>query len=64
MQKSTFKSILLLGNHAHLYLKELQAATSVQIHSFRFVKRNPFEVDEPHQFLLNDTSIDFNGNYT
>ena len=64
MQKSTFKSILLLGNHAHLYLKELQESASVQVHSFRFVKRNLFEVDEPNRFLLNDTSIDFNGNYT
>jgi hypothetical protein len=64
MEKSTFKSILLLGNHAHLYLKEIQKATSVQVHSFRFVKRNPFNMDEPHRFMLNDTAIDFNGKYT
>ena len=64
MQKSTFKSILLLGNHAHLYSKELEEATSVKVNSFRFLKSNPFEMDEPHQFLLNDTSIDFNGKYT
>ena len=64
MQKSTFKSILLLGNHAHLYSKELEEANSVKVHSFRFVKRNLFELDQPHQFLLNDTSIDFNGKYT
>ena len=64
MQKSTFKSILLLGNHAHLYSKELEEATSVKVNSFRFIKSNPFEMDEPHQFLLNDTSIDFNGKYT
>ena len=64
MHKSTFKSILLLGSHAHLYSKDLEEATSVHVHSFRFVKRNPFEVDQPHQFLLNDTSIDFNGKYS
>ena len=63
MQKSTFKSILLLGTHANLYHKELQNTSDLTINSLKFKKKNPFEVDEPHQFVYNETPIDFNGKY-
>ena len=56
MKKSTFKSILLLGTHANLYHKELQNTSNLTIKSLRFKKKNPYEVDEPHQFVYNETS--------
>ena len=63
MQKATFKSILLLGSHANLYLKQMEKFTDVQINSLKFKRKDPFEVDEPHQFIFNNTTVDFNGNY-
>lgn len=63
MKNSTFKSILLLGNHGNLYLKELQNSTDLTINSLKFKKKDPFAVDMPHQFIFNNTPIDFNGKY-
>jgi len=64
MKKSTFKSILLIGTHANLYYKELAKSSKVNIHTLKFKKKDPFSVDEPNQFIYNDTLIDFNGKYT
>ena len=64
MKKSTFKSILLIGTHANLYYKELAKSSNVTIHTLKFKKKDPFSVDEPNQFIYNDTLIDFNGKYT
>ena len=64
MQKSTFDSILLLGNHSNLYKEELQIQSGIKVNSLTFKKKDVFEENIPHQFLLNDISIDFNGNYT
>lgn len=64
MEKSTFKSILLIGTHANLYLKELAKSSKVTINTLKFKKKDPFSVNEPNQFIYNDTLIDFNGKYT
>jgi len=64
MHKSTFDSILLLGNHSNLYKEELQIQSGIKVNSLTFKKKDGFEEDMPHQFLLNDISIDFNGNYS
>ena len=64
MKKSTFKSILLIGTHANLFHKELANNSKVTIHTLKFKRKDPFSVDEPNQFIYNDTIIDFNGKYT
>ena len=63
MQKSTFKSILLIGTHANLYLNELSNSSNITINSLKYKKKDPFSVDEPNQFIFNDIPIDFNGKY-
>ncbi len=63
MQKFTFDSILLLGNHANLYLAEIKSFSELPILSLAFQKKNPFSENEPHQLLLDEVSIDYNGNY-
>ncbi len=63
MHRSTFRSILLLGTHANLYCEEFKEASGLPVSSLTFKKKNPFAVDEPHQFLFNEISIDFNGKY-
>jgi len=64
MQKSTFESVLLLGNHSNLYKEELEVRSGIKVNSLTFKKKNIFEENTPHQFILNDISIDFNGNYS
>lgn len=63
MQKSTFDSVLLLGNHGHLFYKNLKDKIELPVNTLIFKKKNAFSGDEPHQFLFNNVSIDFNGGY-
>ena len=63
MQKFTFDSILLLGNHANLYLADMKSFSKLPIQSLTFKKKNPFLENEPHQLLLDEVFIDYNGNY-
>ena len=63
MPKSTFDSILLLGNHANLYLADVKRFSELPIQSLSFKKKDPYLENEPHQLLLNDVSIDYNGSY-
>ena len=63
MPKFTFDSILLLGNHANLYLADMKRFSELPVQSLSFKKKNPFLDNEPHQLLLNDVSIDYNGGY-
>lgn len=63
MPKFTFDSILLLGNHANLYLADMKRFSELPVQSLSFKKKNPFLENEPHQLLLNDVSIDYNGGY-
>ena len=63
MRKFTFDSILLLGNHANLYLADMKRFSELPVQSLSFKKKNPFLDNEPHQLLLNDVSIDYNGGY-
>ena len=63
MPKSTFDSILLLGNHANLYLADVKRFSELPVQSLSFKKKDPFLENEPHQLLLNDVSIDYNGGY-
>lgn len=63
MQKFTFDSILLLGNHANLYLADMKRFSKLPIQSLTFKKKNPFLENEPHQLLLDEVFIDYNGNY-
>ncbi len=63
MQKSTFDSILLLGNHSHLFYKDLIDQTKLPMNTLVFKKKDSFKKDDPHQFLYNNVSIDFNGAY-
>jgi len=63
MQKFTFDSILLLGNHANLYLTDMKRFSELSVQSLTFKKKNPFLENEPHQLLLDEVSIDYNGNY-
>lgn len=64
MRKFTFDSILLLGNHANLYSADIIRFSELPVQSLTFKKKNPFLENEPHQLLLNDVSIDYNGNYS
>tara|TARA_B100001057_G_C22848119_1_gene949865 strand:- start:211 stop:903 length:693 start_codon:yes stop_codon:yes gene_type:complete len=64
MEKFTFDSILLLGNHANLYLAEIKTFSELPVQSLIFKKKNPFLENAPHQLLLDEVSIDYNGNYT
>ena len=64
MEKFTFDSILLLGNRANLYLAEIKTFSELPVQSLTFKKKNPFSQNEPHQLLLDEVSIDYNGNYT
>jgi len=64
MRKFTFDSILLLGNHANLYSADIIRFSMLPVQSLTFKKKNPFLENEPHQLLLNDVSIDYNGNYS
>ena len=64
MRKFTFDSILLLGNHANLYSADIIRFSKLPVQSLTFKKKNPFLENEPHQLLLNDVSIDYNGNYS
>ena len=63
MPKFTFDSILLLGNHANLYLADVKRFSELPVQSLSFKKKDPFLENEPHQLLLNDVSIDYNGGY-
>ena len=63
MPKFTFDSILVLGNHANLYLADMKRFSELPVQSLSFKKKNPFLENEPHQLLLNDVSIDYNGGY-
>lgn len=63
MPKFTFDSILLLGNHANLYLADMKRFSELPVQSLSFKKKNPFLENEPHRLLLNDVSIDYNGGY-
>ena len=63
MQKFTFDSILLLGNHANLYSADIIRFSKLPVQSLTFKKKNPFLENEPHQLLLDGVSIDYNGNY-
>lgn len=63
MPKFTFDSILFLGNHANLYLADMKRFSELPVQSLSFKKKNPFLENEPHQLLLNDVSIDYNGGY-
>jgi len=63
MPKFTFDSILFLGNHANLYLADMKRFSDLPVQSLSFKKKNPFLENEPHQLLLNDVSIDYNGGY-
>ena len=64
MRKFTFDSILLLGNHANLYSADIIRFSKLPVQSLTFKKKNHFLENEPHQLLLNDVSIDYNGNYS
>ena len=63
MPKFTFDSILLLGNHANLYLADVKRFSELPVQSLSFKKKDLFLENEPHQLLLNDVSIDYNGGY-
>jgi hypothetical protein len=56
-------SILLLGNHAALFYDELKHVSGVKVNTLRFKKKKAFTREEPNRFVLNDISIDYNGNY-
>lgn len=64
MQKYTFDSILLLGNHANLYSADIACFSKLPVQSLIFKKKNPFLENDPHQLLLGDVTIDYNGNYS
>jgi hypothetical protein len=64
MRKFTFDSVLLLGNHANLYLSDLSSFSGLPFQSLTFKKKDPFADNEPHQLLLDEVSIDYNGSYS
>lgn len=63
MQKATYDSILLLGNHANLFKKELNTFIKLPVRTLSFKKKQSFIENDPHQLHLDQVSIDYNGNY-
>ena len=63
MQKATYDSILLLGNHANLFKKELNTFIKLPVRTLSFKKKQSYIENDPHQLHLDQVSIDYNGNY-
>jgi len=52
MQKATYDSILLLGNHANLFKKELNTFIKLPVRTLSFKKKQSFIENDPHQLHL------------